>query len=59
MLLLDACVPWPKLMSDHDSDVYLLLHGTVGSIYVLLVLLLFIGGNYGKSRRPMMQTTYS
>jgi hypothetical protein len=59
MLLLDACVPWPKLMFVHDSDVYLLLHATVGSIYDLLVLFLFIGGNRGKSIRLMMQTTYS
>jgi len=59
MLLLDACVPWPKLMSVHDSNVYLLLHGTVGSIYEQLVLFLLIGGNCGKSIRPMMQTTYS
>jgi hypothetical protein len=58
-LLLDAYVPWPKLMSVHDSDVYLLLHATVGSIYDLMVLFLFIGGNCGKSIRLMMQTTYS
>ena len=39
--------------------VYLLFHGTVGSISVMLVLFLFIGGNCGKSIRPMMQTTNS
>jgi hypothetical protein len=59
MLLLDAYVPWPKIMFVNDSDVYLLLHVTFGSIYDLLVLFLFIGGNCEKSIRPMMQTTYS
>ena len=40
-------------------DVNLLLHGTAGSIYELLVLFLLIGGNCEKSVKPMMQTMYT
>ena len=57
MLLLDAYVPWPKLMSIHDSDVNLCQVPVLPSASSCFAVLsdLCLGANCGKLIWPVMQ----